>query len=181
MLKILIAPNKVLNSNAEIVKRIDKKIKRLVDEMIVCLKNQKDPQGVGLAAPQVGYNLQLFIIKPYEDKKPEVFINPKILTSDKTGYKTSKTQKSKQARKRKLEGCLSIPKIWAPIKRAQTILIEYADINGNIVKNEYSGFESIIIQHEIDHLNGVMFTQRALEQKVQLYEETGDKLEKIIA
>ena len=195
MLKILTAPNNILNKTAKPVKKIDKKIKKLVEEMISCLKKQKDPQGVGLSAPQIGYNLQLFIIIPDEKEKPQVFINPKII-STKTSQKSSlfaksdlasrdnkvKSQKLKVKNpKHKLEGCLSIPKIWAPIKRNYEMFIEYTDLKENLIKKKFTGFESIIIEHEIDHLNGIVFTQRALEQDVQLYEETGDKLEKITA
>jgi len=177
MLKVLIAPNKILSEKAKQVKKVDKKIKKIVNDMNICLEKQKDPQGVGLAAPQVGYNLQIFIIKPHEKEKAQIFINPKIL---KVFEVTSKV-KSKKKHRKNLEGCLSIPKIWAPIHRKDRILLEFTDINGNILTKEFSGFHSIIIQHEIDHLNGIMFTQRAIEQNKALYEETGEKLEKIRA
>ena len=178
MLKILTAPNKILSSRAKKITKVDKKLKKLVNEMIICLEKQKNPQGVGLAAPQVGYNLQLFIIKPFENEKPQIIINPKIVKFI-NKKKVGKLDKKKQ--RRSLEGCLSIPKIWAPIQRAEEIVLEYTDINGKNLTAKFSGFHSVIIQHEIDHLNGIIFTQRAIEQKKQLYEETEDKLEKITA
>ena len=167
-----------LSKYAKNITKVDKKLKKLVNEMIICLEKQKNPQGVGLAAPQVGYNLQLFIIKPFENEKPQIIINPKIVKFI-NKKKVGKLDKKKQ--RRSLEGCLSIPKIWAPIQRAEEIVLEYTDINGKNLTAKFSGFHSVIIQHEIDHLNGIIFTQRAIEQKKQLYEETEDKLEKITA
>ncbi len=182
MLKILTVPNPVLTASAKPISKIDDLIKKLIKDMEKTLLVQKDPKGVGLAAPQVGQALQLFIIKPSTKAKIEVFINPKILAVKRT---LSRRQKSEHQatgtpdKHSKLEGCLSIPRIWAPIKRSQEVELEYQDENGKTKKKKFKDFKTIIVQHEIDHLNGILFTQRALEQKAQLYEEKGDKLEKI--
>lgn len=176
MAKMLIftAPNKILTSRAKNVEKIDSSIKKLIKNMSDTLEKQEDPQGVGLAAPQVGKNISLFIIKPSPKSSEKVFINPKIIRFfNKIGPK--KPTKAK----RKLEGCLSIPRIWAPIKRKYGIELEYMDLTGKKLIKKFEGYQSIIIQHEVDHLNGIMFTQRALEQKAQLFEEKGDKLVKI--
>ena len=79
----------------------------------------------------------------------------------------------------KLEGCLSIPHIWGPVTRNTKILLEYQDLTGEKHSEWFSGFTSVIIQHEMDHLQGVLFTQRVLEQKGRLYQEKDGKLEKI--
>jgi peptide deformylase len=173
-MQILTAPNKVLITKASKVKKIGYATKKLVRDMIICLEAQDDPQGIGLAAPQVGKGLRLFIIKPSPTSDLQVFINPKVikLFDEKKGEKKHKGKK-------KLEGCLSIPRIWAPINRKYGIDLEYRDLDGKKINQKFTGYKSIILQHEIDHLNGIMFTQRALEQKVQLYEEKGDKLVKI--
>ncbi|MEX1052721.1 MAG: peptide deformylase [Patescibacteria group bacterium] len=171
---ILAAPNKLLTTKAQKVKKIDKVIKKLVADMIVCLEKQEDPQGVGLAAPQIGKSTSLFIIKSSPKSEVEIFINPKVLKLfDKKG------DKNKKANKKKLEGCLSIPRIWAPIKRKYGIILEFMNLEGKKMEKEFTGYKSIILQHEIDHLNGILFTQRALEQKAQVFEEKGDKLIKI--
>ncbi|KKS44950.1 MAG: Peptide deformylase, partial [Candidatus Gottesmanbacteria bacterium GW2011_GWA2_42_18] len=77
-----------------------------------------------------------------------------------------------------LEGCLSIPRIWGPVKRAAKIFLHYQDLTGKKYLKWFSGFEATVIQHEIDHLNGIVFTQRAVEQKGQLYREEDGELTK---
>lgn len=176
-MQILRAPNKFLNTKSTDIKNIDRNIKKIVSEMVSCLDFQKDPQGVGLAAPQVGLNIRLFISKPTSTSKHQVFINPKILRS----FDKKILNPKRKGGKRKLEGCLSIPRIWAPIKRKYGIQVEYMDLKGKIYTKKYIGYQAIIIQHEIDHLEGILFTQRALEQKAQLFEEKGEKLIKIAA
>jgi len=176
MLKIVHVPNQILTQPTKPVKKIDEKIKKLVKEMEETLLAQKDPEGVGLAAPQVGIDLSLFIIKPKKNEPTQVFINPKILEKIFSSPKQQKTQKKKQI---KLEGCLSIPKIWSAIERAEKILVEYQDLEGKINKQWFSGFVAHIIQHEIDHLQRILFTQRALEQKKKVYQEVDDELKPI--
>ena len=131
MLKIITIPNKILNSPTIPLTSFDSQLKKLVKEMDKTLIAQKDPQGVGLAAPQIGQNLQLFVIKPAPEVKTEVFINPRIIRSllslhssiqsAQTIYSTPDVLRS--AAKTPLEGCLSIPRIWVAIKRAKKILI----------------------------------------------------------
>ena len=187
MLKIVTVPNVILNQPTKPVKDFSENLKKLIEEMKKTLLAQKDPIGVGLAAPQVGKNLALFIMKPTLKSSITVFINPKIIkmnyikldltkSTKKTNSNDSNQPKSKLT---KLEGCLSIPKIWSPVKRANKLLLQYQNPAGEVVKKWFSGFEAVIIQHEIDHLNGILFTQRALEQKIPLYEEKDGKLEKL--
>lgn len=171
MLKIVTVPNQTLIQPTQPVKKIDQKIKRLIDEMEKTLDAQKDPEGVGLAAPQVGVPLSLFIIKANKKMPIKVFINPKILT--KKDFIPSKKKKEK---KNKLEGCLSIPGIWGMVDRAKKILVKYQNEEGVLKKEWFSGFEAIIIQHEMDHLQGILFTKRAIEQGKILYQEKDKKL-----
>lgn len=79
----------------------------------------------------------------------------------------------------KLEGCLSVPRIWGPVDRDAEVLVEYLDLNGKKQSKWFSGLKAVIVQHETDHLNGILFTQRVLEQKGRLYEEKNGELEKI--
>lgn len=176
MLKIVNAPHKVLTTAARKVTKFDKKLAHLIKEMKETLAAQKDPQGVGLAAPQVGVDLALFIMKPYEKSKTEVIINPKIIKT--FNGKTSKVNKGKKSGT-KLEGCLSVPKIWSPLTRSTKVLLEYQDMTGAVMQRWFSGFEAIIVQHEVDHLQGILFTQRALEQNSGLFEEHEGELKKI--
>lgn len=177
MLKIIQAPNPILFQKTKEVKKIDNKIKKLIEEMKRILLAQKDPPGVGLAANQVGVALSVFIMKPTKKSPISVFINPKILK--KVFEKEDSSQKKKKAIK--LEGCLSVPKIWGSVQRPIKVLLEYQTLDSGFKKKQswFSGFEAIIIEHEVDHLNGLLFTQRALEQKQSLYEEKNEKLKKI--
>ncbi len=183
MLKIVTAPNDILSLPAKPVINFDNSLKKLVKEMEKTLLAQKDPKGVGLAAPQVGESLAVFIMKAYPQSSLDVFINPKILSTytqaKKSENKPPKQSQKKTKQKKILEGCLSIPKIWSPIKRADKVLLQYQDLTGAVGQKWFSGFEAVIIQHEVDHLNGILFTQRALEQKIPLYEEKAGKLEKL--
>ena len=186
MLKIVTVPNSILTSPTKPVIEIDNKIKKIVSDMEKVLIAQDDPPGVGLAANQVGLDLSIFIIRPTEKSKTKVFINPKIIRqieSDEIRRSQMKSEKTdsikKKNKKVKLEGCLSIPQIWGPVKRSDRVFIKYQDLTGKEFIKWFTGFESIIIQHEMDHLNGVVFTQRSVEQKGQLYREEEDELVKI--
>jgi len=192
-MKIVTVPNQVLSSPTIPVTEIDSNIKKIVTDMEKVLIAQDDPPGVGLAANQVGLNLSIFLIKPTEKSKTKIFINPKIIkivesvesvksVKSVTGStdSTDLTDSTKKKRNKvKLEGCLSIPRIWGPVKRAEKVLLKYQDITGKKYEKWFSGFEAIIIQHEVDHLNGIVFTQRSVEQKGQLYREENDELVKI--
>ncbi len=190
MLKIVHAPHAILTKEVREVKKIDKKIKELVYDMEETLIEQIDPQGVGLAAPQINEDLAIFIIKPTLKAKTLVFINPKILEVvgsrksivDSNKQPTTSDQRPTTQEKDediKLEGCLSIPRIWGPVTRNSKVLLEYQDLTGQMHTEWFTGFKSVIIQHEMDHLQGILFTQRVLEQKGKLYQEKDGELEKI--
>lgn len=178
MLKIVLAPAEVLTKEVRQVAKIDKRIKKLVFDMEETLIAQVDPQGVGLAAPQVGVDLAIFIIKPTLNADTEVFINPVILEIIKAKEKPVKSKKEDKEDV-KLEGCLSIPRVWGPVTRNDKVYIEYLDLTGQKHLEWVTGFKAVIVQHETDHLNGILFTQRVLEQKGRLYEEKDGELEAI--
>lgn len=181
MFKIVTVPNSILSTPTKKIVEIDNNIKKIVSDMERVLVAQDDPPGVGLAANQVGLNISIFIIKSTEKSKIKIFINPKIIKSSLIMIERNRKDPSKKKgrKKLKLEGCLSIPRIWGPVKRADRIFLNYQDIEGKKYLKWFSGFEAVIIQHEVDHLNGVVFTQRSIEQKGQLYKEENDELVKI--
>lgn len=181
MVKILSSPNPILLQASKPVSKIDGGILALVEQMKQALLSAKDPVGVGLAAPQIGKNLRIFIAKPTDKSSIFVFINPKIIQENKISHLTPPPKKSGSA---KLEGCLSLPAIWGNVSRASFINLSYLDKKGKAHKQKFSGFMSKIIQHEMDHLDGVLFPKRVLEQKGKLYkshknEKDEDEFEEI--
>lgn len=172
--KILNVKEKTLREPSKHVAKIDKKIKELIIDMEDTLAAQSDPEGVGLAAPQIGRNLQIFLMK-YEDIE-KVVINPKIIKSEKEELvKNGKRKK----RNKLLEGCLSLPHYYGPLKRPTHITLEYMDETGKKVVEEFNGFLAQIVQHEVDHLNGVLFIDRILEQNAPLYHFHGEEWEEV--
>ncbi len=168
MSNIVITPDPVLFKTAVIVPKVDAKIKSILEEMRIALISAKDPKGVGLAAPQVGYSLRIFAIKPRESSGVSFFINPQIIEKSEEEAEISKTNTP-------LEGCLSIPNAWGVVNRKKWVKIKYLDSKGKEKIRTFKGFESIIIQHEMDHLEGVLFTKRVLEQGHKLYEFVKDE------
>lgn len=173
MSKIVSAPNKVLSqiSKEYVFKHDDKFLPKLLDEMEDALLSARDPKGVGLAAPQIGKSISLFIAKPTEKSKIGVFINPVILeTENKTGS-TKKTPRKKI----RLEGCLSLQDIWGEVKRSESLTLTYFDENGKKITKKFTGFMATIVQHEVDHLHGILFPKRVIEQKGKLYHSSKNK------
>lgn len=174
---IITVPNSILTTPAKSVGKIDGKIKQIISRMKFDLINKNNPKGVGLAATQIGVSLQLFLIKPTDDCPIEVFMNPEIIwkSKDMGEIQRPKSSKSSLRSDRKLEGCLSIPNVWGYLKRHKKIILKFMDETGKKKEKEFSGFEATIIQHETDHINGILFTQRVLEQKQKLYTIENDK------
>ncbi len=177
MLKIVHIPNPVLTTPSKPVTVFDNKLQKLLKDMVEALDACVDPQGVGLAAPQVGIGQQIFIMKPTEDAAPKAYINPKIIETQ--TLPETPMEKKKRKEGSSLEGCLSIPRIWSPVTRPNRVLLEYQDATGETHTEWFSGFEAVIVQHEVDHLQGILFTQRAIEQNSQLYEEKQGELVKV--
>ena len=176
MLKIVQAPNNVLLSTAQPIKKIDKSIKTLIREMTVALENAKDPEGVGLAAPQVGKSLRLFIVKENPEAEVSVYINPEVeLLSPIEREKPKNKDKGI-----KLEGCLSLKDIWGVVSRSPKVKITYEDTEGKQKTRSVTGFLATILQHEFDHINGILFTTRVLEQKENLYHSTKDEKGEVV-
>lgn len=161
---IVSVPHPVLSTPAKRVTAFDKKLMDLVRTMTETLLFTVNPKGVGLAAPQIGVGSQVFITKPNTTSTVRVFINPTIIDRDPS------VTDGVPERGNKLEGCLSIPNVWGKVKRTTKLRLRYQDISGETHEEEFSGFLATIIQHETDHVNGILFTQRVLEQKGKLYQ-----------
>lgn len=142
----------VLREECEEIKEYNADIKTLIDDMF---ETMYESEGVGLAAPQIGKSLRLFVVdaSPFSDEEPEledfkqVFINPEIVSE--SGKKWSFT-----------EGCLSIPGVREAVSRKETIVVNYLDENFEEVEEEFSGLAARVIQHEYDHIEGVLFIDK---------------------
>lgn len=166
ILDLVGAKDITLRQKSKTVLKIDKKVKKLIEDMRETLLAQNDPEGVGLAAPQIGKNLKIFLMKPDEDIT--VVINPKIISVKKL------TKKQMKQKTKILEGCLSLPHFYGPLQRSREVTIEYLDENGIEITKTFSDFSAQVVLHEIDHLEGVLFVDRLLEQKQPLYEYNND-------
>jgi peptide deformylase len=164
MLKIVQAPEAVLSDKAKPVAAIDRSINNLLKEMEVTLAHASDPEGVGLAAPQVGKSLQIFIIRQTPKSPLLTFINPKIENFFDNPDPSPKKKKSVQ-----LEGCLSLKDVWGVVTRHHGVEVSYQDETGKKHTKKFEGFIATIIQHEFDHLQGILFPKRVLEQDNKLY------------
>ena len=183
MMKIVQAPNEVLSSSAKRIEKIDSGVKKIIEQMKIALDQARDPEGVGLAAPQIGKSLRIFIAKPNPKKPVMVFLNPEIKSfSDDVKNEVSQSKKTEKAKEKsgikkgkQLEGCLSLKDIWGTVNRHSKIKLSYMDDKGLQHEEEFEGFLATIIQHETDHLNGILFPKRVLEQKGQLYKSSKDE------
>ena len=149
--------------NNPILRSISEDIEEINDELIIfCHKLQllmRQNKGVGLAAPQVGENIRVIATSQRERKKTKdkllgetVMINPKII------------EKSKEYILRE-EACISLPNCTGMVKRHKTITVEFLDIKGKKINKKYKEFNAVIIQHEIDHLDGVLFMDKIEKEK----------------
>ena len=141
---IIILPDKRLRLVSEPIKAIDREVKTLVTDMF---ETMYDAPGIGLAAIQVGVPRRVVTMdlsKKEEAQEPRVFINPEILwrSDDKAKYE---------------EGCLSIPEFYEEVERPIKVRVKYLDLEGREQELEASGLLATCLQHEIDHLNGVLF------------------------
>lgn len=152
ILDIIKIPDKILKEKSTPVERFDEELQLLLYNM---LETMYAAPGIGLAAPQVGILRQIVTIdvaKPEEDAPPDAprpmepmcFVNPKIVWSsdEMSTYE---------------EGCLSIPEFYAEIERPAEVIVQYQDQNGKEIELKTDGLLATCIQHEVDHLNGVLF------------------------
>ena len=141
---IIILPDKRLRLVSAPAKKIDAELRRLIDDMF---ETMYEAPGIGLAAIQVGVPQRVItmdLAKKEEPKAPQVFINPQVLWSsdEKAVYE---------------EGCLSIPEFYEEVERPAQVRVKFLDLNAKEQEIEASGLLATCLQHEIDHLNGILF------------------------
>ena len=148
-LKIVTIPDPILNTKTEKVTDFDSALKKLVEEMITTCRKAN---GIGLAAPQIGKSIRLCVINlEHLGLDPFALVNPKI--------------KSRSWKKVEMEeGCLSIPGVFGIVKRPAKIKVEAQNLDGEKNNFEADGLLARVIQHEIDHLDGILFTSKMLRR-----------------
>lgn len=171
ILPILKYPAPILKAIAKPVTEFDDKLRALIKDMLYTMYNAP---GIGLAAPQVGVSLRFFVIDIWFDRdavtlpdgtethrlsnfQPMVFINPVF--------------KNKEGMVVHEEGCLSVPGVYEDVKRAETVTVDFQDMYGNHHSLDADELFSICLQHENDHLDGIVFIERLNPLKRQLVEK----------
>ena len=157
ILPIVMHPNPILEKECEKVTEFDKKLKKLLANMY---DTMLEADGVGLAAPQVGVDLQVAVVDIGDDSGTIELINPEIVEAD--GSQTD------------LEGCLSFPGLYGEVTRPYSIKVQTQDRKGRTIQFQAQDFLARAIQHEIDHLHGILFTTKVekyiTEEELEGYE-----------
>ncbi|HEV2897947.1 MAG TPA: peptide deformylase [Pseudaminobacter sp.] len=162
---LIILPDPVLRQVSKPIERVDAPLLKLADDM---LETMYDAPGIGLAAIQVGEPLRMLVIdlaKEGEEPAPQIFINPEIVAS---GDERSVYE----------EGCLSIPDYYAEVERPATVRVKYLDRDGKRQEVDAEGLLATCLQHEIDHLNGVLFIDHISKLKRDMVVKKFKKLAK---
>lgn len=139
--------NKVLRESAKPVEVVDDSILELAEDMLETMNKEK---GIGLAAPQVGVDKRVIIATLGEEAY--LMVNPEI-----TSFSAECAVDE--------EGCLSLPEQFGKVSRSKRIMVEYLDERGKKQQKELSDLDARVVQHEIDHLNGVLFTDRLVQDQ----------------
>ena len=153
--KIITLPEPVLRRKAHTVTKFDKSLQTLIDDMV---ETMRQAPGVGLAAPQIGLSERLIVVEYFEKEEDEekedapkkvwAILNPEII-------------KASEEKLLGVEGCLSIPNLVGEVERHAAVQVKGMNRHGKPIKVKAEGWLARIFQHEIDHLNGVLFTDRA--------------------
>jgi len=158
--KILTFPHPILKKRAHRVEKLDESIRGLVEDLLDTMR--AGPGSVGVAAPQIGVSLAVCVIDVSSSRHGKdnnhgllVMINPEIVRQEGAAVMR--------------EGCMSVPDYTGDVERATTVTIDYTDGDGAARTLVASGFEAVAIQHELDHLDGILFLDRIVSLKTGLF------------
>jgi len=160
---VLHFPDRRLKLVSEPIERVSDELRELARDMLDVMY---DEPGIGLAAPQLGVPVRLIVVDVHwneegGERNPRVLVNPEIVeSSGKVIWN---------------EGCLSVPDFQADVERAEQVRLRATDLDGNPVEIETSGLEAVCFQHEIDHLDGLLFIDRISRLKRSLYVRRREK------
>jgi len=156
--KIYQYPDPILRKETEKVTSFDEDLAKLIEDMV---ETMYEAPGIGLAAPQIGQSIKLIVVDTSEEKDGEkqqmVLINPEI-----TGHEGTQVDE---------EGCLSVPELTANVKRYKKITVSYEDDQGQSHELSTEDRFAVVLQHEIDHINGILFVDHLSSLKRSLYKK----------
>jgi peptide deformylase len=157
ILDVLQFPDPRLRRRSEPIEKITDELRQLAADM---LETMYDEPGIGLAAPQVGVSVRLVVLDTEwtaedADRSPLVLVNPELVAPEGRVVWT--------------EGCLSVPDLSADVERAERVVLRATDLEGKEIVEEASGLRAVCFQHELDHLDGVLFIDRLSRLKRDLY------------
>lgn len=144
ILPIIWAPDPILKTKCKPIETVDDAVRRVLDDM---LSTMYDAPGIGLAAPQIGLDRRVIVVdvsKEDEERRPLQLVNPEVVWSS----DDSKVYE---------EGCLSLPDMFAEVERPASVKVEYLDRDGERRSLDADGLLAVCLQHEIDHLDGILF------------------------
>lgn len=179
MSTLILVPNPILRTPAAKISEITPEVQQWLTTLSNNLRDSVDPPGVGLAAPQIGLSWRAFATQLDQDASSRtpirLFLNPVIKD------RSEKLVLGSNPRRPDLEGCLSIPELYAPVLRSEWVTVQWQTLDwNNLAISEHTetffDFAARVIQHEIDHLDGVLFTDHVLEQNQPLYRAVKDDL-----
>ncbi|KUK20426.1 peptide deformylase, partial [Pseudothermotoga lettingae] len=136
--KIRLLGDPVLRKKSKNVERVDETTISLIKDLF---ETMYATDGIGLAAPQIGVSLRIFVM---DDGKPRVFINPEII------YKSEEKEIAE-------EGCLSVPEVFEDVERSKEVIVRYMNEHGEEVEESFVDYSTRVVQHEYDHLQGILF------------------------
>lgn len=163
LLQILHYPDPVLSKKAAPVTEFDDALKQLAEDMV---ETMYAAPGIGLAAPQVGVSKRLVVIDcAPKDEEPQlvILVNPEICEAEGECFEE--------------EGCLSVPEYYASVHRHSKVMVRYQDLTGHAHQAEASGLLAICCQHELDHLEGILFVDRLSPLKRSMFRKKWQKLQ----
>ncbi len=178
MYKIVVHPAEVLRAVALPVDFTNQELKSLISGLVEVL--QKTSNGAGLAAPQIGISKRFFALKDSKTKQISVHINPEITNTFSAEKRLFSFANSKTGIKEPfLEGCLSIPDIYGQVARWPEIEVRYQLFNGEYRQEVLKDYKAIVYQHELDHLNGVLFIDHVAKSGGKLFRDVEGKMVEI--
>jgi peptide deformylase len=159
LLELVKYPSPYLRQKAWAVSQVDDEIRELTQQMVQIMYGTN---GIGLAANQVGRSERIFVMDPWQDEPENLEFTPALICINPEIISKEGSQKTK-------EGCLSIPKYFAQIERAKKVVLRFHTLEGEVKEVELEGLAAVVAQHELDHLDGILFVDHMPKIKQKMF------------